>query len=90
MSGDDRVAIADLGKSCEFRLDVRAIEISDDGVWSVAIRNGLGTLEDQCRLMLKGDSFKNQKSSVHIKWQPMSGSSAVVHLAGCRVRNVLS
>ena len=39
--------------TCEFRLSVRAIEISDDGVWSVAIRNGLGTVEDQCRLMLK-------------------------------------
>ena len=61
---DERVSIAhgsvtdggggeEDGKTCEFRLSVKAIEISDDGVWSVAIRNGLGTVEDQCRLMLK-------------------------------------
>ena len=62
---DERVSIAhgsitdggggegDSKTTCEFRLNIKAIEISDDGVWSVAIRNGLGTVEDQCRLMLK-------------------------------------
>ena len=58
-SGVDRVSIThgsitdEDDKTCEFRLSVKAIEISDDGVWSVAVRNGLGTVEDQCRLMLK-------------------------------------
>ena len=59
-SGVDRVSIThgsitdgEEDKTCEFRLNVKAIEISDDGVWSVAVRNGLGTVEDQCRLMLK-------------------------------------
>jgi hypothetical protein len=41
-------------KSCEFVLELKSLDISDDGVWSVAIRNGLGTVEDQCRLTLKG------------------------------------
>ena len=45
-------AIDDGGTS--FRLCVRNLEITDDGVWAVEVANDLGAARDQCRLTLKG------------------------------------
>ena len=54
VSPSDHCLIRGGGREGEFTLDIDSLEISDDGVWSVAVRNGLGTVEEQCRLTLKG------------------------------------
>ncbi len=54
VSPSERQIFAGGPQSGEFTLDLRSLEIADDGVWSIAVRNGLGTVEDMCRLTLKG------------------------------------
>lgn len=41
----------------EFRLIVKALEINDDGIWAVQVKNELGQVEDKCKLTLKGNSI---------------------------------
>ena len=40
--------------NCDFRLQMKNLEFSDEGDWSVQIANVLGSFKDQCKLTLKG------------------------------------
>ena len=55
----------------EFSLNLRALEITDDGVWAVEVRNDLGKVREQCKLTLKGKENQGKENLSNNQLAPL-------------------